>query len=178
MDSIIAIIFDRCCRMEIKKGGTKRNPLLLVSVTHKDGWLKKVWLLSNHLNFSNVDWSFLLVFVVGDATCFWKVFNESLPKSMTTSLLWRLKKFDCHLKNNENFQLPHLVPFWLPPLWWLKILITNIMLIEVFWVTLFCGNPFRWWLNFFWLPSYSGGLLDTIEFFSRQKRKATMKFPF
>ncbi len=72
---------------------------------------------------------------------------QMIAKKMTTPLLWWLKKFDCHMKNNEFFQSPHLVPFRSPPLWQLKILIANATLIEIFWVTFFCGNSFRLWLK-------------------------------
>jgi hypothetical protein len=42
-----------------KRGNTTR-PLLLVSLTHKDGRFKKIWLPSNRHNFSDGDWSFQL----------------------------------------------------------------------------------------------------------------------
>ncbi len=101
------------------------NPLLLVSVPHKDGWLHKIWSPSNGQHLLDGDQSFFNCCKRGHATCFFEnlsmTFKENFPKNMTPPLLWWLKQFDWHSKNSDGrmatkiFWSPHLVPFWSPP---------------------------------------------------------------
>jgi hypothetical protein len=119
---LVTIRFNRHYWWKLK-GGNIINPFQLVLVTQNNGWFKKIWSLSNHHNFANGDWSFSVLKKGGHATWLWKCSDKNFPKKYDNALLWRLKKFSHHPKNSDhrmvsgNFQLPHLVPFWSPPLW-------------------------------------------------------------
>jgi hypothetical protein len=77
---LVTIRFGCCHWMETKKGGIRHNPLLLVSVTHKDGRLKKN---GCHLTItiSQVEIEIFNCKERGHATCFSKLFNKSLTKN-------------------------------------------------------------------------------------------------
>jgi len=107
------------------KRGNITNLVLLVSVTQKDGQLKKIWSPSNHHNFSDGEQRFLITKKEGMPHVSENMSIKAFQKCMTTPFVatkknfvtilkimtigWRLKTFNYHNLSDfaiENFQSP------------------------------------------------------------------------
>ncbi len=136
--------------METEKRGIWQAPLLLVSVAHKDGWLKKIWSPSNCHKFSNGDQSFLVI-REGGMPHFFQTSWRKLSKKYDNSLLWWLKKFGHHPKNSDGRMVGDRKSLVAPPcpiliahLWWFKIFSCH----KDGWLKKF-GQPPLWRSKFF-----------------------------
>ncbi len=152
------------------------NPLLLVSVPHKDGWFQKIWSPS----IITISWMVTKVFSIAIKwgmphvylRTFWWLSTRTFQKIWQPPLFWQLKQFNRHSKNSDGrmatkiFWSPHLVPFWSCPYgdWKYFSHHKDGQLKEFGWSPLWWPKNFRLW-TLQWLKFFGSPFLVVIETF-------------